>query len=438
MHTPYDIFISYRRTTGAQYARIIQLMLAQRGYKVFLDYDELKDGVFGKRIKAAIDEAPVFILMLSKGALDRCSQEGDWVREEILLAMQEGKKIIPINPDKTFDGIHTDVPQEIKGIACDIQHSEIDFGQALGVTVDLMIRDRLASCIGKREESKYKDEDYDTAQATLRRIDKRNRFVRRLAVAVSIMIVAMALVTCFMFWQHHEEKEAVEVEAASLNELRSELEKKHAGYCLQLSPHLSREQMNTIDTLLMQMREVKKDTLWMSQFEFTIGQWHGLLGGKCNPTDSQMPITNVAYDEINYVLLDSLRNMTGIEFTLPSVDEWQYAAHGGIDNETTMYVGSNDVNRVAWYKNNSSNRKHAINDIVDKEPNTLDLFAMSGNVSELCNTPYPHQKGDNIQWTVCGGNYRSAASEVTVFSTAPIGVDEKNDAVGFRLVIRKE
>lgn len=101
MHTPYDIFISYRRTTGAQYARIIQLMLAQRGYKVFLDYDELKDGVFGKRIKAAINEAPVFILMLSKGALERCSQEGDWVREEILLAMQEGKKIIPINPDKS-------------------------------------------------------------------------------------------------------------------------------------------------------------------------------------------------------------------------------------------------------------------------------------------------------------------------------------------------
>lgn len=153
MHTPYDIFISYRRTTGAQYARIIQLMLAQRGYKVFLDYDELKDGVFGKRIKAAINEAPVFILMLSKGALDRCSQEGDWVREEILLTMQEGKKIIPINPDKTFDGIHTDVPQEIEDIACDIQHSEIDFGQALGVTVDLMIRDRLASCIGKREVS---------------------------------------------------------------------------------------------------------------------------------------------------------------------------------------------------------------------------------------------------------------------------------------------
>lgn len=31
----YDIFISYRREGGAQYARILQLMLIQRGYKVF-------------------------------------------------------------------------------------------------------------------------------------------------------------------------------------------------------------------------------------------------------------------------------------------------------------------------------------------------------------------------------------------------------------------
>ena len=129
----------------------------------------------------------------------------------------------------------------------------------------------------------------------------------------------------------------------------------------------------------------------MSQFEFTIGQWHGLLEeNTILPTPKcllQMWLT-MKSTTCSWTVCG---NMTGIEFTLPSVDEWQYAAHGGVNNETTMYVGSNDVNRVAWYKNNSSNRKHAINDIVEKEPNTLDLFAMSGNVSELCNTPYPHQ-----------------------------------------------
>ena len=63
----YDIFISYRRVGGAQYARILQLMLLQRGYNVFLDYDELTDGNFSTHIQKAIKNAPIFILILSKG-----------------------------------------------------------------------------------------------------------------------------------------------------------------------------------------------------------------------------------------------------------------------------------------------------------------------------------------------------------------------------------
>ncbi len=434
----YDIFISYRRKGGAQYARIIQLMLAQRGYRVFLDYDELKDGVFGKRIKAAIKAAPVFILVLSKDALDRCCNADDWMREEVLLAIGEGKKIIPVNPDKTFDGIHREIPQEIREVACDVQHSEIDFGQALGVTVDLMIHDRLAPCLGRRVASGHKDDNYDAAQETLRRMDRRNRFVKRLALCVASLVLAMTLATCFAFWRHQMKREAAEAAAMELSDMRSELEKKHARFQLQLSPHLSREQMGAIDTLLMQMCEVKKDTLWLSQFEFTVGQWHALLGGTYDQKERLLPMTNVAYDEINYTLLDSLRNMTGIEFTLPSVDEWQYAARGGSKREQTTYVGSDDVNAVAWYKGNSGNKVHAINDIVDMEPNGLDLFAMSGNVSELCNTPYPHQGGGAMRWTACGGNYQSMASEVTMLSVTPIGVSEKSNVVGFRLAIRKE
>ena len=91
----YDIFISYRRDGGAQYARILQLMLIQRGYKVFLDYDELTDGVFSDKIRAAIKEAPVFMLVLSKGSMKRCANDGDWVREEITLAVDQQKHIVP-------------------------------------------------------------------------------------------------------------------------------------------------------------------------------------------------------------------------------------------------------------------------------------------------------------------------------------------------------
>ena len=86
----YDIFISYRRNGGAQYARILQLMLIQRGYKVVLDYDELTDGIFCEKIKNAIKDAPVFIIVLSKGSMERCVNEDDWVRKEMTL--EEGLK----------------------------------------------------------------------------------------------------------------------------------------------------------------------------------------------------------------------------------------------------------------------------------------------------------------------------------------------------------
>ena len=61
-------------------------------------------------IQEAIKSAPIFMLVLSKEALARCKNEGDWVRREIQLAISLKKHIIPINPDNTFDGIPEDIP----------------------------------------------------------------------------------------------------------------------------------------------------------------------------------------------------------------------------------------------------------------------------------------------------------------------------------------
>lgn len=44
-------------------ARTLCAELELLGYRVFLDFNELKDGVFDKRIMDAIDEAPIFITL---------------------------------------------------------------------------------------------------------------------------------------------------------------------------------------------------------------------------------------------------------------------------------------------------------------------------------------------------------------------------------------
>lgn len=172
MGNKYDIFISYRREGGAQYARILQLMLIQRGYKVFLDYDELSDGAFGEEIKKAIQEAPIYMLVLSKGSMARCVNEDDWVREEISFAILLKKHIIPINPDNRFDGFPQGMPEKLKDVIGSFQFSEINFGSLLGATIDIMIKKRVEPIIGERMSVGRRDEDFDDAQESLHRKDE--------------------------------------------------------------------------------------------------------------------------------------------------------------------------------------------------------------------------------------------------------------------------
>lgn len=149
MRDKYDIFISYRRVGGAQYARILQLKLVERGYNVFLDYDEINEGVFDNEVREAIRSAPIFMLVLSPGIMERCVYESDWVRQEILLAINDKKHFIPIDPDNKFDGYFPEeVPENIKFFVNSHQQSGINFGQYLDASLDMLIRNRVIPVLG--------------------------------------------------------------------------------------------------------------------------------------------------------------------------------------------------------------------------------------------------------------------------------------------------
>lgn len=151
----YDIFISYRRTGGKDKARSLKLELERRGYHVFLDFDDLKDSVFDKRIIGAIDEAPIFIIILSKNSLDNCKDDNDWVRKEIEYAISKDKHIIPVNPDKEFKDFPDDVPDNIKQHIGQHQFSTIDFEQLFQESMNKMVRDRIEPEFAHKSSKKW-------------------------------------------------------------------------------------------------------------------------------------------------------------------------------------------------------------------------------------------------------------------------------------------
>ena len=443
----YDIFISYRRETGAQYARILQLMLQQRGYKVFLDYDELKDGAFGKHIQRAIKEAPVFMLVLSVNSMDRCLNEDDWVRQEILLAMEHKKHIVPVNPDKSFNGLPADtdsrkLPVMLRNAVADNQHSDIDFGQTLGITIDYMISSRLVHSLGVRSCLAKVDADLYAAQQTLRRMDAHHRFIKRLTVAGVAAAVLVISFTCALVLRNMEIKDEMRRMQELADRTRVELQQEHAGFNLRLASDATLDQMGIIDTILTNMKEVRKDSLWISKFEFRVGEWYGINEIPYDVARKFYPMTNISYGEI-YMFLTKLRKLSGLDgqktlkFDIPTADEWEYAARGGVYNETSLYVGSNNIDDVAWYCGNSGGKVHMSDGLQRKGPNRLDIYDMSGNAAEICNTAF-EVRDEGARWTACGGSFKSSADQVTVVSRIPIDINAKEETIGFRLAIRRE
>lgn len=91
----YDIFVSYRRTSFES-ARLIAEQLRSAGFTVFFDVETLRSGKFNEQLYKVIEKCNDFIVVLPENALDRCSDEEDWVRRETCYAMQCRKNIIPV------------------------------------------------------------------------------------------------------------------------------------------------------------------------------------------------------------------------------------------------------------------------------------------------------------------------------------------------------
>jgi formylglycine-generating enzyme required for sulfatase activity len=118
-------------------------------------------------------------------------------------------------------------------------------------------------------------------------------------------------------------------------------------------------------------------------------------------------------------LMDQFYSCTHAEFSLPSEAQWEYAAKGGVKSKGYIYSGSNILDEVAWYRDNSNSRKA----VKLKLPNELGLYDMSGNEREHVLDYYNNYTADSVTdpvsttkaqcHVVRGGGYSSSADGCT-------------------------
>ena len=93
-----DVFLSYRRNSGATFCSILQEILKYEGYEVFFDHSSLRQGAFDIQIDRAISECTFLLVILAPDDLDRCltNPSEDWILHEVDLAIKYGKIVIPV------------------------------------------------------------------------------------------------------------------------------------------------------------------------------------------------------------------------------------------------------------------------------------------------------------------------------------------------------
>ena len=124
---------------------------------------------------------------------------------------------------------------------------------------------------------------------------------------------------------------------------------------------------------------------FLGKTEVTQALWKAVMDS--NPSSfkgDNKPVECVSWNDCQE-FISRLNAATGKHFRLPTEAEWEFAARGGINSKHYKYSGSDNIDDVAWYYDNSREETH---DVATKQPNELGLYDMSGNVWEWCSDWY--------------------------------------------------
>jgi formylglycine-generating enzyme required for sulfatase activity len=189
--------------------------------------------------------------------------------------------------------------------------------------------------------------------------------------------------------------------------------------------------------------QVTVSSFKIAKYPVTQKQWVALMGSNSShfQGDENLPVEMVSWLDAQEFIA-KLNEATGKKYRLATEAEWEYAARGGNKSGNFKYSGSNNIDEVAWYWENSDNKTHPVG---TKKANELGIYDMSGNVWEWCNDWYaeytvesqtnPQGPAEGSDRVFRGGSWGSVPLICRVAYRGGNTPEFRDDGFGFRLVL---
>ena len=206
-------------------------------------------------------------------------------------------------------------------------------------------------------------------------------------------------------------------------------------------------------------QEIAIKDFFVSKFTVTQILYETIMGyNPANNKGDNIPVECISFDDIvmENGFLSKINSGTvkekiskqlkspSLQFRLPSETEWEYAAKGGIHwADNFIYSGSNNIDEVAWYKDNSLDESEPVG---QKKPNRLGIYDMSGNIWEWCldyfnedTNKIPKDGSPSLERStervLRGGCFHNWAVHCTTTKRYQIMPEYKDPCIGFRLAL---
>ena len=191
------------------------------------------------------------------------------------------------------------------------------------------------------------------------------------------------------------------------------------------------------------VHDVTLSNYYIGETEVTQELWLAVMGE--NPStfndNNQCPVERVTW-EMCQEFITQLNALTGRTFRLPTEAEWEFAARGGNKSQGYHFAGSDNLDEVAWFTENSGAATHPVG---GKKANELGLYDMCGNVNEWCadwyslypETPQTNPTGPETGRSRIyrGGSWQNASKACRITRRNYFAPGTIRNYMGFRLAM---